>query len=186
MKRSTRIHIFKDVCLLLVSLGAAMVVLVTPSIERILTSSMEIEVLASFVAGIFFTSVVTAPAAIIAFIEMGSAHSVWLVAFIGGFGAVIGDLVLFRFIETHFNKDLEQFLKTRRLRHIFSLSRFRSFTWLLPFVGGLIIASPLPDELGVTLLGVTKLPTKIFVFISYVSNFLGILLIALVAKSLAS
>lgn len=142
--------------------------------------------MASFVAGIFFTSVVTTPAAIIAFIEMGSASSPWLVAFIGGFGAVIGDFVLFRFIETHFNKDLEQFLKTRRLRHIFSLSRFRSFTWLLPFVGGLIIASPLPDELGVTLLGVTKLPPKTFVFISYLSNFLGILLITLAAKSLAS
>lgn len=186
MIRSARVHLVKDVGLLMSGLMAAVFLLVTPSVERILTSSMEVEVLASLVAGIFFTSVVTTPAAIIAFIEMGSANSPWLVAFMGGFGAVIGDLVLFRFIETHFNKDLEQFLKTRRLRHIFSLSRFRSFTWLLPFVGGLIIASPLPDELGVTLLGVTKLPLKTFVCISYISNFLGILLITLAAKSLVS
>lgn len=186
MIRSARMHFVKDVGFLLIGLAVAVFLLITPSVERILTSSMETEVLASFVAGIFFTSIVTTPAAIVAFIEMGTANSPWLVAFIGGFGAVIGDFVLFRFVETHFNKDLEQFLKTRRLRNVFSLSRFRSFTWLLPFVGGLIIASPLPDELGVTLLGVTKLPPKTFVLISYLSNFLGILLITLAAKSLAS
>ena len=179
-------HIVKDVCLLLVSLGIAAVLLLTPSVERLLTSSMETEMLTSFIAGIFFTSVVTTPAAIVALVEIGTASSPWLVALIGGLGAVIGDLVLFRFIKTHFNTDMEQFLKTRRLRNIFSLSRFRSFTWLLPFLGGLIIASPLPDELGVTLLGVTRLPAKTFIVISYLSNFLGILLIALVAKSLAS
>ena len=184
--RSLRMHIVKDVCLLLVSLGIAAVLLLTPSVERLLTSSMETEMLTSFIAGIFFTSVVTTPAAIVALVEIGTASSPWLVALIGGLGAVIGDLVLFRFIKTHFNTDMEQFLKTRRLRNIFSLSRFRSFTWLLPFLGGLIIASPLPDELGVTLLGVTRLPAKTFIVISYLSNFLGILLIALVAKSLAS
>ncbi len=186
MHHATRIHLIKDVCLLLVSLGAAAVLVVTPSVEQILTSSMETEALASFVAGLFFTSVVTSPAAIVALAQIGAANSPWLVALIGGLGAVIGDLVLFRFIQTHFNKDMEQFLKTKRLRHVFSPSRFRSFTWLLPFIGGLIIASPLPDELGVTLLGVTKLPLKAFVVISYLSNFAGILLIALVAKSLAS
>ncbi|MBI4435697.1 hypothetical protein HY630_03430 [Candidatus Uhrbacteria bacterium] len=186
MRQATRVHIFKDVCLFVLSIAVAVLLLVTPSVERVLTSSMEIEVLASFVAGIFFTSVVTTPAAIITLAEIGAANSPWLVALVGGLGAVVGDLVLFRFIKSHVNKDIEQFLKTRRLRTIFSLSRLRSFTWLLPFVGGLIIASPLPDELGVTFLGVTKLPTRIFVLISYISNFLGILLIALAAKSLAS
>ena len=186
MRQATRVHIFKAVCLFALSIVVAVLLLVTPSVERALTSSMEIEVLASFVAGIFFTSVVTTPAAIITLAQIGAANSPWLVALVGGLGAVVGDLVLFRFIESHVNKDIEQFLKTRRLRTIFSLSRFRSFTWLLPFVGGLIIASPLPDELGVTLLGVTKLPTKTFILISYLSNFLGILLIALVAQSLAS
>ncbi|MBI4437752.1 hypothetical protein HY631_02270 [Candidatus Uhrbacteria bacterium] len=186
MNQATRTHVFKDVCLIFVSIAVAIVLLVTPSVERILTSSMEVEVLASFVAGIFFTSVVTTPAAIVALIEIGTANSPWLVALIGGLGAVVGDLVLFRFVQTHFNRDLEQFLKTRRLRNVFSFSRFRSFTWLFPFVGGLIIASPLPDELGVTFLGVTKLPMKTFILISYLSNFLGILLITLAAKSLAS
>lgn len=186
MNRATKIHIFKDACLLLTSLGVAFVLLLTPSIERLLTSSREVEVLVSFVAGIFFTSVVTSPTAMVALAEIGAANSPWLVALVGGAGAVIGDLILYRFIRTHFNKDLEQFLKTRRLRSVFSLSRFRSFTWLLPFIGGLMIASPLPDELGVTLLGVARLPPKTFVLISYLSNFLGILLIALAAKSLAS
>ena len=186
MNHSARVHITKDALLLLMSVGVAVFLLVSPSVEQILTATLEREVITSFVAGIFFTSVLTTPASVVVLGELGAAGSPWAIAGVGALGAVLGDLVLFGFLKSHVNRDIEQFIKTRRLRSAFSLSRFRSFTWLLPFVGGLIIASPLPDELGVTLLGITKLPTKLFMVVSYLSNFLGILLIALVGSRLSS
>ena len=185
MNRATTLHIIKDAITILLGLGLAVVLAVTPYVEQVLTASIEIELIASFVSGLFFTSVATTAPAVVILARMGSENSPWLIAFVGALGAVLGDLILFRLVQSHVNKDIEAFLKTRRWRSVFSFSRFRSFTWLLPFIGGLIIASPLPDELGVTLLGVTKLPNRLFIVVSYLSNFTGILLVTLIGKSLS-
>ena len=53
MNHSARVHITKDALLLLMSVGVAVFLLVSPSVEQILTATLEREVLTSFVAGIF-------------------------------------------------------------------------------------------------------------------------------------
>jgi len=58
-----------------------------------------------------------------------------------------------------------------------SVSRSKVWKALIPVIAGLIIASPLPDEIGVALFGASKFEPKKFVFISYFLNFLGILII---------
>ncbi|MEK7557169.1 MAG: hypothetical protein AAB538_04290, partial [Patescibacteria group bacterium] len=50
------------------------------------------------------------------------------------------------------------------------------------FLAGIIIASPLPDEIGIALLGFMKTRKKDFFLLSLVANFLGILAIGLVAR----
>jgi hypothetical protein len=52
------------------------------------------------------------------------------------------------------------------------------------FVGGLIIASPLPDELGISVWGFSKLKTAWFIPLSFFCNFVGILLIGAVARAI--
>ena len=47
----------------------------------------------------------------------------------------------------------------------------------MPFLGAIIIASPLPDELGLVMLGDSKLKYREIAIISYVLNTAGILLI---------
>ncbi len=69
----------------------------------------------------------------------------------------------------------------RRFRKIFHL---RFFRWLTFLIGGLIIASPLPDELGLTLLGFSKAKTSLFLILSFTFNFIGIILIGLVAGAM--
>ena len=54
---------------------------------------------------------------------------------------------------------------------------------LFPFLGALLIASPLPDEFGVALMGLAKMPTSEFVPISFSLNFLGILVIGVLART---
>ena len=51
-------------------------------------------------------------------------------------------------------------------------------------LGGIIIASPFPDELGISLLGFTKTKTNAFIPVSLVFNFIGILLIGIVARTI--
>ena len=69
----------------------------------------------------------------------------------------------------------------KRIKVLFKLKFFR---WLTFLVGGLIIASPFPDELGISLLGFSKMRTSWFIPLSFAFNFVGILLVGLVAKAL--
>ncbi|MBP9757924.1 MAG: hypothetical protein KBD06_04955, partial [Candidatus Pacebacteria bacterium] len=63
------------------------------------------------------------------------------------------------------------------------LMRFRFFRYLTFFAGGVIIASPLPDELGISLLGLSRMREIHFVPLSFAFNFLGIFIIGLIASS---
>jgi len=54
---------------------------------------------------------------------------------------------------------------------------------MLPVTGAVIIASPFPDELGVTLLGLSRVRNIHFLVVTYLLNTIGIFLIVLLARS---
>lgn len=140
----------------------------------------------SLVAGVFFTSVFTTAPAVVVLGELGKETAPWIVALFGAVGAATGDYLLFLVVRKGLSGDVEYVLKHagfRRLRHVFST---RLSHRLLPIMGALVLASPLPDELGLALLGLAKIPRESFLIISFAMNFLGILTIVLVARSLGA
>lgn len=177
-------HLIQDLAIIFLSILVAIVLARTDILIDILTSSKELEFFGSFVAGIFFTFVFTVAPAAVTLGEIAQINSVFWTAFFGGFGAVIGDLVIFRFVRDRFSDDLKVLLthnqRVQRLRFLFN---FKFFRWLTIFLGGLIIASPLPDEIGISLLGFSKIKTRLFIPISFVFNFIGIYLIGLAARA---
>ena len=174
-----------DLVLIAISLLAAVWLLKSGLVSDLLTVTKGRELLGSFIAGIFFTSVFTTAPATVTLGQIAQANSIWLTALFGALGAVLGDLAILRFFRGVFEARLAALLAhrgpIRRLRAIFRLKLFR---WFLLLIGGLIIASPLPDELGISLLGFSKAKRRTFVIVSFAFNFIGILIIGLVAKSL--
>jgi len=163
---------------------AALLVKINVS-ESILIQAKEIGYLGSFIAGIFFTSVFTTAPAIVVLGEIAQINSVILTALFGAIGAVFGDLFILHIIRDRFSKDLaDLLLHTGWIRKLRRLAQMKVFRYLNLVIGGLIIASPLPDELGVSLLGFSRIKTKWFALISLIFNFIGILLIGLAARSL--
>jgi len=49
--------------------------------------------------------------------------------------------------------------------------------WTLPVIGAIIIASPFPDEIGVSLVGISKIKTYQFLLVSFILNAIGIFLV---------
>lgn len=175
----------QDTTIIILSIIVAIILVKTDVLAKILTSTKELEILGSFVAGIFFTSVFTTVPAIVTLGEIARENSIVLTAFWGSMGAVIGDLIIFRFVQDRFSEHLTELLRHqgtgKRLKMLFKLKYFR---WLTLLIGGLIIASPLPDELGISLLGFSKMRMSWFIVLSFTFNFIGILLISVVAKAL--
>lgn len=132
-------------------------------------------VIASFFAGIFFTSIFTVAPASVALADIfqasGSLHTI---ALCGALGAMIGDFIIFYFIRDHFMDDLTDSFRPSITKHIMSSFHFGFLKWLSPVLGAAIIASPLPDEMGLALMGISKIRTIVMLPISFVMNAVGI------------
>ena len=185
LPEEARSHILVDIGFITLSVLLSFVLIKTQTLRDILASTRELELISTLVAGMFFTSVFTTAPAIATLGEIALAQSVFTTALVGAIGSVAGDLIIFRFVKERVSGDVIEVLKyegvLKRTRAIFRLRFFRWFTFLL---GGLIIASPLPDELGIALLGFSNLKTSWFFWLSLFFNFLGILGICIAARTL--
>ena len=178
-------HLRQDFYIVLASIAVAWAIVRFGAVDALLAYLGDGVLAASFAAGMFFTSVMTtAPA--LAVLGILSLHgNPLLVALVGGLGAVCGDYLIFAFVRDRLGEDFAYLLKREGSPRFFKIFHRKSFRWVLPFVGGLIIASPLPDELGLALLGIAKMRTSRFLLLSFAFNSIGILLIGLAARSLA-
>jgi len=173
-------HLTLDAVLIVISVVIAFMLAKSGALSFLFTHVKTLPIIGSFISGIFFISVFTAAPAAVVLVEISKIESPFAVAFFGGLGALIGDAIVFRFIKDTLTEDIRWLLgKNRgRIAPIFNRKLFR---WFMPFFGALIIASPLPDELGLAIMGFSRLKMIVFIPLAFTLNFLGILIIALLA-----
>ena len=174
----------RDLALVVFSILIAIIFAKTGALQDLITSTQEVRFIGSFIAGILFVSVFTAAPATVALGEIAQSNSIITVAIIGGLGALIGDLLIFRFVRDKVSQDFSYLVKLSRTERFFSVFKLKLFRCLIPFVGALIVASPFPDEVGLAMLGLSKTKTSVFIPLSFFLNLIGILIIGLIAKTL--
>lgn len=179
-----RAHLLQDMLAIAASVWAAWAIVHFNLVHIALERAGDGVLWASLVAGLFFTSLMTTAPAIAVLGELTLEANIFSVALVGALGAVAGDYLIFSFVRDRVSQDAAYLLRGPRFRRalrIFSRPHFRR---VLPIVGALIIASPLPDELGLTLLGFAHIDRRYFFAVSYAMNFAGIVLIGLAARGL--
>jgi hypothetical protein len=185
MTKRAKNNLLHDAIFIAISIFVAVILERTGAFETILRQTQSFWFLDSFIAGMFFTSIFTTAPAIVALGEIAQhSQSVIPIMLFGGVGALCGDIIIFRFVRDRVGKDIMALMATSgrvRVRHIFHLKLFR---WITFFFGAVVIASPLPDELGLAMMGLSKANTSLFVPTSLIANSLGILAISLLAKNL--
>lgn len=177
-----RKHIIQDVFIIAVSILVAVFALKNGFIDSIVASLGGFKYLGMFIAGMFFTSVFTTAPSMVMIGELAQNNQLMMVSFLGGLGSVVGDYIIFCFARDRISEDLEyllRFSKTERFSAIFETKLFHRF---VPFLGAVILVSPLPDEIGVSMLGVSKLSSRYFLLISFVLHGLGIFIIGRLAQ----
>lgn len=180
-------HILQDIGIIILSILIAVILVKTGILVSLIEGLGAFKLLGAFIAGMFFTSIFTTVPALTTLGEIALLQNPFLVAIIGGLGAVIGDMVIFRFVRDRFADDLKEvFTLEHPSKRLAKLADMRFFRWFVLFFGGLIIASPLPDELGVSILGLAKVPTRWFIPIAFIFNTLGILVVALAVRSVGN
>ena len=168
---------YKNLTLLGISLVIFLIISQNPTVKLALLSLGEWGYVGAVVAGIFSVMTFTAAPALLVLYDLSeSLHTVQL-ALLAGFGSVIGDFLIYSFFKDQVFIELEPFLD--RFKHSLVSHIFHSkyFLWLTPVIGALIIASPLPDEIGIPLLSAYKIKKWQFIMLTFVLNTIGIWLL---------
>lgn len=132
----------------------------------------------TLIAGIFFAYGFTAAPATIFLILLAQNENIIVSALIGGIGAMIGDYLIFKLIRHSFHDEIEKLRNEKIIKHINQKSPSIVKKYFLPVIAGFIIASPLPDEMGVALLATSKvISSRVFFIISFLLNTTGMFII---------
>ncbi len=166
--------LLKDSLIIVTSIIVAVFLVKTRIIENSLISFRELTYLSSFIAGIFFTSVFTTAPSTVALVELAQIGHPLAVAIIGGAGAALGDLIIFRLVRDQFTERITAYLMAAPGKRLKAIFRLKIFQWLIPMLGALVIASPLPDEIGLFMLGLTSIRTRTLLALSFLLNSAGI------------
>jgi len=173
---------YKNTTLLAFSLVVFFFLAKTPEVDNLVRQAGTLGYIGAFIAGIFFVSTFTvAPAAVVLYHLADSLHPLEI-ALLAGLGAMIGDYIIFKYLKDKIFIELRPLFMKHGWPYMRILYRSPYFAWMLPVFGAFIIASPFPDEVGVGILGMSKIKRWQFFLLSLVLNAVGIFLVVTIAR----
>lgn len=168
---------YKNLTLVFVSILATIILLQFEKFHSILLSLGNLGYIGAFFAGMLFVSTFTVSVGSVLLLILAEKLSTFEIGVLAGLGAVTCDFLIFRFTKNKLLSEFDILYKEFEGRHLTHLFHSKYFSWLFPVFGAIVVASPLPDELGVTLMGISKMKTYQFLILSFILNVLGISLI---------
>ena len=172
---------YPKIMLLVLAIILAYILFRNPFIQSYISHLGALSYLGIFIAGILFAFGFTAPFSVGFFINLDPSN-IWLAGMVGGLGALIADLIIFKTIKISFEDEFKRLRNSKAIVKIKGLIE-RSLAekikvYLMYAFAGILIASPLPDEAGVIMLaGLTKISAKSLALISFILNTLGIIIL---------
>lgn len=172
---------YKKIFLLLLSILASYFIFSNPKVADYVSSLNSFGYLGVFIAGLFFAFGFTSPISAGFFITLNP-ENLWLAGVLGGLGALIGDIIIFKFIRFSFMDEFQRLKKTSIIKKVSMLIDetlgHKIKVYFIYAFAGIFIASPLPDEAAIIMLaGLTKIKLNILAIISFVMNTAGILIL---------
>lgn len=143
----------------------------------------------AFIGGLLYSYSITAPISLL-FLNLLDGNLIAL-ALLAASGSLIADYVIFRFLKDKLIFEFEVFMRDeirfdigsylRKVYNVLQRSKVGKFI-IVPTIASIVIASPLPDEVGIAMLASFKLDDRVFVIISLILNFLGIVAVLGILK----
>lgn len=140
--------------------------------------------LGGFVAGILSVSFFTAVPAVVLILDLANKLEPHWLALMWALGSTIGDWLILKFYQEKIVQELHPLFKRVGLKQIVRLLRHRFTSWILFLIGAVFIASPLPDEIGIGLMGLSHLKRRYVLFMCLLLNAAGALVIILAVRAI--
>ena len=168
---------YKGLTLIFISILLTIFLSGNDFLNKTILNISSIPIIGSFIAGILYVSASTAPFGILLLLGLSKTLSSIEIAIIAGLGGVVADFVLFRFFRGDILPEVTPIYNKLGGQRLTRLMRHRLLRWSLPFIGAIIIASPFPDEIGISLMGVSRIKTYQFILLSLILDIGGVFLL---------
>jgi hypothetical protein len=172
-----------DVLIFTASVSFAIFIVKIGIIYKFIGSFYDLQWFGVILAGMFFTSAFTTVPSIVVLGTIAKTTPLLVLVILGGMGAMLGDYIIFSFVKDRVSDDVDYLLSFPKNRRFFAIFKTRLFRFFVPFLGALIIASPFPDEIGIAMMGLSKVKKSIFFLLSFIFNGIGIFIIGWLAKT---
>lgn len=144
----------------------------------------------SFFIGMMFSSAFTTPSATLLFVNLGEEQlNPFFIAFIGAIGAVISDLLFYEVFKKAFVNEAHMIMRKifsiRSQRKIKTLGKKGVVRLIIILCAGCIIASPLPDEIGIALFSAIRFKPKYLSMICFLFNMIGIFILVRIGNTIS-
>ncbi|OGL52199.1 hypothetical protein A3K55_00020 [Candidatus Shapirobacteria bacterium RBG_13_44_7] len=175
MPHRYRHHRYRNLSFFLLALIATALFSRTPLFSQLIFFLKDFGYLSAFFAGMLFTTTFGVAASGLILSNLIQDFPLIGVLFFGALGALVADILVFLFVRNQAHLHVTPAYKHYSHRsHFYKILHTHYFSWTLPVIGTLIMASPLPDELGVSLLGLSDIALSKFIVISFISHSIGI------------
>jgi hypothetical protein len=139
----------------------------------------------TFLAGLLYPYALTSAAGTGILLILAKEQNILLAGVIAGIGALISDIILFLFVTHSFSDELQKLSKETFVRTINRWIPDSIRVYLLATFAGLLIASPLPTEIGIMLLAsIKRISVKKFVITVYILHTNAIFIILLIGSTI--
>ena len=164
-------HRYKYTIVLLITFAIAWAVGQLGIIDSYATRAAETNgILYTLVSGAMYSFSFTAGLSVLLFSNMTIAQDAILpMSLIAALGGLFADLLIFRFVKDVILKELGESTK----RFIARATKTTGSKIAMGTIGAAIIASPLPDEIGLTFMGISKIKFWELVVLTYALDTLG-------------
>jgi len=173
---------YKHTTLAILAIAVFLLALDSALVQALLVSIKTLGLGGIFIAGILFVSFFTAAPAVVLLVAAADNYHPMTIAIVAGAGSIIGDWIILKLFEEKVAYELVPLAKKFGIMPIIRLLKRKVFQPVAITLGIIFVASPLPDEAGLALLGLSKLPLVKLLFITFLLNAIGILALAVGAR----
>ena len=139
----------------------------------------------TFLAGLLYPYALTSAAGTGILLILAKEQNLLLAGVIAGIGALISDIILFLFVTHSFSDEVQKLSKETVVRTVNRWIPDPIRVYLLATFAGILIASPLPTEIGILLMtSIKNISFKKFIIIIYILHASAIFIILLIGNTI--
>lgn len=168
---------YKGLTLIAISILFTVLLSKNEFLNQTIFNISQIPLIGSFIAGILYVSASTAPFGVFILLGLSKHLPSIEIAIIAGLGGAFADFVIFRFFRNNLIGEISPIYNKFGGQHLTRLMHYKFLRWTLPIIGAIIIASPFPDEIGIFLMGISRIKNYQFILLSIILDIIGIFLL---------